>query len=163
MADSRWPSCPGMAGCSSRIGGVSWADRPSCCMFWVKADFELCARSHCKALQCARGRHGAAAFKAGNNRLLSVHPAGNFLLGETGARPRLDHGRGKTEFFLQIVICLPVVRIFKPTSMQLVKRCTSHGTSLALLRANVISSRGVFWVFFTKTRTITTLFPLAVT
>jgi len=75
--------------------------------------------------------------------------------------PRFDHGLRQREFFFKRVIFLPLVRILHPLCMKVFH--LGHWTSFARIRASSSSCLGVFCVFLTKTLTMTTRLPVAVT
>src|SRR5882724_683797 len=126
--------------------------------FPLEADPKPVAGGLGNAFQCPRRGFDAAAFETSNHRLLGAHPRGEFPLCQTCARPNFNQRRSQAEFLVEVVIGLAVLWVPEPLLMQLVGRnqLLAHAISSARLRASSISRRGVFCVFFTKTRTTTT-------
>src|SRR6516165_7549987 len=116
-------------------------------------------------LKRARRRLHPAAFETRDHRLRRVHALGQLFLRETRMRARLNHRLGERELVLKRVVGLDVCPVLAPRSEGFLDRdhLPAHVTSFARCRANSISRRGVFWVFFTNTRRITTRLPVAVT
>jgi hypothetical protein len=78
---------------------------------------------------------------------------------------RLDHRRGQRELVFEPIVGLDVFRVLAPLGDRFLDRdhfLRAHVTSSARRRASSISRRGVFCVFFVKTRRITTRLPVAV-
>src|SRR5262249_52798905 len=124
----------------------------------LEADPQPVAGGLRDALQGAGGRLDAAAFEAGDHSLLGMHALRQLLLRQAGARAGGYQRRGEAEFLLEALVGLLVLGVFEPSSMQFVggNQLLAHLTSSARLRESSISRRGVFWVFFTNTRTTTT-------
>jgi hypothetical protein len=79
-----------------------------------------------------------------------------------GARPSANEQSGEPKLFFKVGIRLGIAgTLFQPFPVQILD--TGHFTSLARCNASLISEGGVFWVFFTNARTMTTRCPLAVT
>jgi hypothetical protein len=128
----------------------------------LEGDAEAGAGGGRKALQGFGGRPGATTLKAGDYGLGSRHSAGELGLRESGFRAGLDDGAGELEFGLQGFVGLAIGGFLQPFVVKVVD--LSHGvTSRARFRARLISRRGVFSVFFTKTLTATTRWRVAVT
>ena len=87
---------------------------------------------------------------------------GQLRLRQARARARLDQRTSHLVFRPQLFIRLAILRISAPPLVQFGKRA-HYGTSPARRSANSISRRGVRRVFFTNTRTTTTLRCFAVT
>src|ERR1051325_4222060 len=114
-----------------------------------------------EATECARRGQAAAAFQPRDRALRRLHSPGQFGLTQTCALSRLCDFEDERELLLQRVVLAAVFGVLHPPLVQVTY--FGHLTSLARCRATSSSRCGVFWVFLTNTRTITTRAPLAVT
>src|SRR5207253_6430277 len=126
-----------------------------------EADLEPMTGRLGEARERAGGRPAAPALEPGNRALGRLHAPRQLGLAQPGAPSRRGYRRRERKLLFEQVVFPAVVRLFQP---RLVKVLDSrHGTFLARWRAISSSRAGVFCVFLTKTRKITTRCPTAVT
>src|SRR4051794_33150161 len=114
-----------------------------------------------EAVERARRRSAAAAFETRNGALGGLHAARQIRLAQARTVARLgDFGRER-ELLLQRVVFLAVFGVLHPLLVQVGD--LGHLTSFARCREIASSRGGVFCVFFTNTRTMTTRRNKAVT
>jgi hypothetical protein len=126
----------------------------------LEADLKTRPRRGGQAFQRVRGGPGPPALKACNNGLRRVHPSGELLLRQPGVSAGVDHSADKFKFRRERFVRLAVFRVFHPLPVEIVylAHCSN---SFARFNASSISRGGVFWVFFTNTRTTTKRLPMA--
>jgi hypothetical protein len=93
-------------------------------------------------------------FQACVHGLRCLDALRKLCLRQTGPRAGFDQERGDVEFPLQCIVSGSILRVLHPLLMQIadLRHCF---TSRARSRASLISLRGDFWAFFTKTRRAT--------
>src|SRR6266702_2168896 len=101
-------------------------------------------------------------LEAGDRGLAGAHPGGQLGLGEASSQASTEQLGGNLEFRSERVILGLDLGVGQQTSLELLER-DCHVISFARRSASSISERGVFCVFFTNARTMTTLRPIAVT
>ncbi len=115
-----------------------------------------------KARKGPCGGQYLSTFPSGHNLLLGSHSVGKLFLRQSGMRTRTHKRARYGEFAFKCVELFLVSWVVHPAGMQ-ITNFAHHSTCLARLSASSISRPGVFWVFFTKTLTITTRCPVAAT
>src|SRR5262245_34442459 len=120
------------------------------------------ARCFGKALERSHRGFHAPTLQPRDYATRGLHARRQLLLRKIGASARANEKAGEPKFFLEVCIRLGIARsLLQPFPVQILD--AGHFTSLARCNAIPISEGGVFCVFLTNARTMTTRCPLPVT